>query len=246
MKTKIYSSLLAMLLLNLCAILTYAQDEKTYDHTSLETPPTYPGGMQKFYEYLGSTMKYPTMASEKNIQGTTHVSFTIEKDGSLTDVKTTNTPLGYGLEEEALRVIKSSKRWNPGQLNGKPVRVKYNVPVKFAMPNKDKTVYSHVSMETPPSYPGGMAQFYETINKNMTYPKEAAENKIMGTVNVSFIIEADGSLTDIKSEGRKIGYGIDEEAIRVMKLTKRWTPGKQNGKVVRVKYNVPIKFTMKK
>ena len=74
------------------------------------------------------------MATDNNIQGTVQVSFTIEKDGTLTDVKAEGRKLGYGMEEEAVRVLRLSKRWNVGMQNGKPVRVKYNIPLKFTMP----------------------------------------------------------------------------------------------------------------
>jgi protein TonB len=110
------------------------EDNTIYSHVSMENPPTYPGGIQKFYDWLGNTIRYPAMASENNIQGTVYVSFTIEKDGTLTDVKIDGRKLGYGLDEEATRVLKLSKRWNPGMQNSKPVRVKYNIPVKFSMP----------------------------------------------------------------------------------------------------------------
>jgi TonB family protein len=261
MKNRIYSSLLAMLLLNLCINVTYAQDEKLYDHISLETPPTYPGGIQKFYDFLGSTIKYPKAAFENNVQGTMYVTFIVEKDGSLTNLKREGRALGSGTDEEAIRSISLSKKWNPGMIAGKPVRVQYNVPVKFTIPNKTpkpvatvigKTpakpnkdgVYDHVSMETPPSYPGGIAKFYEFLGKNMSYPKTAAENKVKGTVFVTFNIEKDGSVSDAKTEGRTLGAGTDEEAIRVIKLSKKWNPGIIEGKPVRVKYNVPVKFTM--
>ena len=267
MKTRIYSSLLAVLLLNLCVNLTYAQDEKVYDYKSITTPPVYPGGMHKFYELLVNTMKYPSIAAENNIQGTTNVSFIIEKDGSLTDVKINGPKLGYGLEEEAVRSIKLTKKWTPALLNGTPVKVKYNVPVKFALPKSpkkvgpitttpattanatnegDKTIYSHASIETPPTYPGGIAKFYEFLGQNISYPKAAIANKTQGTVKVSFTIEKDGSITDVKSQNQLLGSGTDEEAIRVMTLSKRWNPGLQDGKPVRVSYQLPIKFTMKK
>jgi len=268
MKTKIFSSLIAVLMLNLCLNQAFAQDEKVYDHISLKTPPTYPGGIQKFYDFLGATIKYPTQAIENNVQGTVYTSFTIEKDGSLTDIKVDGKKLGSGTEEEAVRVLKLARKWNPGLYNEKPVRVKYSMPIKFAMPNKpkkaitsnnanthttpstsgegDKTVYSHVSMENPPTYPGGIAKFYNFLGTNMKYPKPAVDAKIEGTVYTSFTIEKDGSLSDIKVDGKKLGYGLDEEAVRVLKLSKRWNPGMQNGKVARTKYNIPVKFSLKK
>ena len=110
------------------------EDNTIYNHVSMENPPMYPGGMQKFYDWVGSTLRYPAMATDNNIQGTVQVSFTIEKDGTLTDVKSEGRKLGYGMEEEAVRVLRLSKRWNVGMQNGKPVRVKYNIPLKFTMP----------------------------------------------------------------------------------------------------------------
>jgi protein TonB len=98
----------------------------------MENPPAYPGGIEKFYRFLGDNIKYPPMAAENNIQGNVFVSFTVEKDGSLTDIKI-DRKLGYGTDEEAVRVLKLSKRWNPGMQNGKPVRVKYNIPIKFSL-----------------------------------------------------------------------------------------------------------------
>ena len=106
------------------------EDNTVYNFVSMENPPNYPGGMEKFYEYLGKNIKYPPMAAENNISGNVFVSFTVEKDGSITDAKV-DRKLGYGTDEEALRVLRLSKRWNPGMQNGKPVRVKYNIPIKF-------------------------------------------------------------------------------------------------------------------
>ncbi|WP_461789191.1 energy transducer TonB [Pedobacter sp.] len=108
------------------------EDNNVYNFVSMENPPAYPGGIEKFYKFLGDNIKYPPMAAENNIQGNVFVSFTVEKDGSLTDIKI-DRKLGYGTDEEAVRVLKLSRRWNPGMQNGKPVRVKYNIPIKFSL-----------------------------------------------------------------------------------------------------------------
>ena len=82
------------------------------------------------------------------------------------------------------------------------------------------------------------------LGKNLKYPTEAKRNKIQGRVYISFIVEADGSLSEPKVL-RGIGSGCDEEAVRVMKLSPNWIPGVQNGKKVRVNYTVPIFFSLK-
>ncbi len=110
--------------------------------------------------------------------------------------------------------------------------------------NEDK-IYSFVAMENPPKFPGGMAKFYKFISQNIKYPDQAKKDSIQGNVFISFVIEKNGSLTNIKVD-RKLGYGTDEEAIRVLKLSPNWEPGTQDGKPVRVKYNIPIRFNLDK
>ena len=110
------------------------EHEKVYDFVSIEKVPEFQGGMKKFYEYLGKSIKYPTTAQDNNVQGKVFLCFTVEKDGELSDVQVIRG-LGSGLDEEALRVIKASPRWNPGIQNGEPVRVKYNIQVNFTLDN---------------------------------------------------------------------------------------------------------------
>lgn len=124
--------------LNTVVIMGYAKkaeendEDKVHSFVSMETPPTYPGGMDKFYAYIGENLKYPEEAKKSEIQGKVFLSFTVEKDGTVNDVKV-DRRLGYGTDEEAVRVLKASKKWNPGLLNGKPVRVKYNMPIQFSI-----------------------------------------------------------------------------------------------------------------
>jgi periplasmic protein TonB len=107
-------------------------DNKVYDFVSIEKQPEFPGGISKFYGYLSKAIKYPPMAQENNVQGKVFLSFVVEKDGKLTDIQVTRG-LGSGTDEEAIRVLKASPRWNPGIQNGKPVRVKYNINVNFTL-----------------------------------------------------------------------------------------------------------------
>jgi TonB family protein len=123
------------------------EDNTVYNHVTVSNPPTYPGGVQKFYRWLGATIKYPNIASENRIQGTVYISFNVEKDGTLNDIKVDGRKLGFGLEEEAIRVVRLSKRWNPGMENGKPVRVKYNIPIKFSMPLETASIRKTVDQK---------------------------------------------------------------------------------------------------
>ena len=98
-------------------------------------------------------------------------------------------------------------------------------------------------VEEQPGYPGGDEARIKFLQENIKYPEEAKELGVQGKVFVTFVVEVDGSITDVKVL-RGIGAGCDEEAIRVVKSMPRWVPGKQRGQPVRVQFNLPIKFTL--
>lgn len=105
--------------------------KKIYETTDvLEKMPEFSGGYPALRQYLGSNLNYPNKAIEANIQGKVVVTFTVCEDGSLCDEKVIQG-LGGGCEQEALRVIKKMPRWQPGLKDGKPVKVRYILPVVF-------------------------------------------------------------------------------------------------------------------
>lgn len=98
-------------------------------------------------------------------------------------------------------------------------------------------------LEKYPEFPGGERAFAKYLSRNLKYPYSAAESNITGRVWVSFIIERNGTLSNIKVV-RGIGGGCDEEAVRVLKKAPAWSPGVQNGRPVRVAYTIPIHFQL--
>ncbi|MGP1480973.1 MAG: TonB family protein [Hoylesella enoeca] len=98
-------------------------------------------------------------------------------------------------------------------------------------------------VEEMPSFPGGPAALMQFLQSNTHYPAVAQENGVQGRVTVSFVVEKDGSITDVQV-ARSADPSLDKEAIRVVKSMPRWTPGRQNGSTVRVKFNVPVTFKL--
>ena len=98
-------------------------------------------------------------------------------------------------------------------------------------------------VEQMPSFPGGDAALMQYLSNNIKYPVVAQENGVQGRVVVSFVVEKDGSITDVKVV-RSVDPSLDKEAQRVVKSMPKWIPGKQNGSAVRVKYNVPVSFKL--
>jgi periplasmic protein TonB len=98
----------------------------------VEEMPSFPGGQGALMQYLASNIKYPVVAQENGVQGRVIVSFVVERDGSISDVKVARS-VDPSLDREAQRVVKSMPRWSPGKQNGSTVRVKYTVPVVFRL-----------------------------------------------------------------------------------------------------------------
>lgn len=114
--------------------------------------------------------------------------------------------------------------------------------VTQAAPAPSNKVFQFV--EQMPSFPGGENALMRYLHDHIRYPAVARENGIQGTVVVQFVVNTDGSIVDVKAVGQKKGGGLEEEAVRVVKGMPKWTPGKQNGRSVRVQYSLPIRFKL--
>lgn len=98
-------------------------------------------------------------------------------------------------------------------------------------------------VEEMPSFPGGPAKLFEYLSQNIHYPLVAEENGVQGRVVVTFVVERDGSITDVKVV-KSVDPSLDKEAVRLIKSMPKWKPGKQNGSAVRVKYTTPVTFRL--
>ena len=101
-------------------------------HTFVEQQPEFGSGLSDLYEYLGKNLRYPSAAQRAGVQGKVFLSFVVERDGSISDAEVLKG-IGFGCDEEALRVISSMPKWRPGRQNGRNVRVKFTVPVSFKL-----------------------------------------------------------------------------------------------------------------
>lgn len=140
--------------------------------------------------------------------------------------------------------------WKSGMQNGRHVRVAYTLPIPFPFPRDESSAKAQRSdaesltftpVEKEPEFPGGLEKFFKFLTNNLHYPDQAKENNVAGRVMVSFVVERDGTLTDVKVS-RGLGSGCDEEAVRVLRASPKWKPGMQNGRPVRVAYTMPISF----
>ena len=109
------------------------EEEEEVIFVVVESMPEFPGGQQALFKYLADNVKYPVIAQENGIQGRVICQFVVNKDGSIVDVVAVRSSGEPSLDKEAIRVIQSMPKWKPGKQRGKPVRVKYTVPVNFRL-----------------------------------------------------------------------------------------------------------------
>ena len=232
----------------------------------VEVMPEFPGGTSEMMTYLSGNIKYPEEAKEKGISGRVFLSFVIEKDGAVSNVKVAKG-IGKECDDEAVRVVKAMPKWKPGLMKGKPVRVSYMLPIFFKLdegetykPVKGETIAPQADLkpgkdgvwdiaETMPEYPGGIDGLRTYIQENLTVPEKYknVETKAEYRVFVQFVVAEDGSITNVelkKSEPSK--KDLNEEAIRVVKGMPKWKPGTVDGKPVKVRYLLPVTYRLGK
>lgn len=272
----------------------YAQNQKGDEiFTEVEKYPEFPGGNPAFMKFLADGIKYPVKAQENGEQGRVVANFVVEKDGSISNIKVIKG-VTAALDAEAVRLLNSMPRWEPGEHRNQPARVRFTLPVVFRLqgenlapakspalpisadvhekgkmldeivvvaygkhntyippspplPGRDNAESNGNELfdvvEVQPQYPGGNEAMKKFISENLQYPKIAQENGIQGRVITQFIIEKDGSLSDIQIV-RGVDPSLDKEAVRLIGTMPAWVPGTQRGNKVRVRYTLPITFRL--
>lgn len=222
-------------------------------------------------EYIYETLEYPNKAKANFVEGMAVVQFTVWKDSTIRDIKVVRDP-GEGTGEAAAKVVASMDklrpRWRPGHNRGNPVCVRYVLPVKFKLDDSEKpgnkSGYSHNDIiplnrvHENPKFPEcenikdpdcTRESLRAFILENQLYPEEALANKTEGTVMVSFIIERDGTLSNIRARN-KLSDGLSKDAVEIIQWMNSeemyWTPGQMNYEAVRTQYEVEIVYDIEK
>ena len=251
MKTNAFRLITLLMLLVVCGIQNpaQAQNDKIYTEDDVKKgtvkAPFFKksGDMeQRIKKYLDENYRAPYSASPKK---TFVIRFVVEKDGTLSnfDFKEDSDdypgfiPVSNSVDNELLRVLKAMPKMTPAKKNGKSVRYKPYFYVELT----DKLRVYDVAEEMP-EFPGGMTAMLDWLNKNIQYPSEAKKDGIQGRFNVLFIVEKDGSLSNVRVVKKENSSIFEAEIQRLMKTMPKWKPGKIAGEAVRVNYSLPIMF----
>ena len=183
----------------------------------------------------------PEAAPLKQQQPVAAVKFTANI--ALVENPADEAPTAIDLENKAIG--SETQEGEPAKGNAMPASdiVGGNGTASDGVPVSTTEIYESAGVEVYPEFPGGMEAWAKFIQKNLRYPYAAQDNSVQGKVYLSFVVERDGSISDVKVV-KGIGYGCDDEAVRVIKKSPKWKAGQQNKQTVRVRYNMPINYTL--
>ena len=212
------------------------------------------GGCANDEEFIQAKSTIPNILYKLN---GTKVVCVIDEQGNVTDFEFTQAPKNPAVAKELERCLKLLK-YKPAIYKLFTVKCKWNFWYdgnKSLLPEETEEQTSNVeaekkvedkvfdAVEQQPSFPGGEGAMFSYISNNLQYPEKAQKNGIQGRVVVKFIVEKDGSISNVEVN-RSVDTDLDNEVIRVIKSMPKWNPAKQNGTEVRAYYYVPVAFRL--
>ncbi len=249
-----------------------AMTEEAYAHSgeiyqAVDTPPEYPQGVKELFHYIATNLQVSPEVAERGFRGKTITRFVVNKNGDLSDFEVLRSCGDTTLDAEALRVLATLPKWKPAVLKNETVRTYFTLPVTYNIkPAPQDTVpapaqnpapaqepapeeekddgRTYIVVERMPEFPGGTTALFAFLQQNVKYPQIAYENNIQGKVMVQFVVDKDGSITNVQVAKSGGDRSLDKEAVRVVKAMPKWRPGMQKGKPVRVQYTMPVNFRL--
>ena len=238
----------------------YAQDKGRYSFNVDNFPDVY-GGRTELKRYLNDHLVYPTDDFKKKREGTVPLTLNITKEGKSTNILVTKS-VSESIDKEAIRLVKLID-WIPAHQQGNAVDVKFYMEITFSISKYkkiikergfDKPLYTDLPTDTSlnvyetaeqsPIFNNPEKTFSEFIYSNLEYPDVAARQNIEGNIKLTFVVEPNGMVSNIKILGDGVGGGCNNEAIRVIGLTK-YTPAIRDKKYVRYRMSFTMNFSLK-
>ncbi len=205
--------------------------------------PTFQGEkFTSFSNWVISQLKYPAEAVAKGIQGRVQVNYTVESDGTLSNIKFLYTPDPL-LGDALVKAVQSSPKWEPTKNPAFAEPFTSTVSIKFELPDKILPNDVFVIVEKMPMFPGGDVELLKFISEHAQYPAEAKASNIQGRVILNFIVNTNGKVENIKVL-KGVHPLLDAEAVRVVGLLPDFIPGTQGGKPMNVYYQVFVPFKL--
>ncbi|MCP2043711.1 TonB family protein [Pontibacter sp. HSC-36F09] len=246
-----------------------AQSKKSANepYAYVEEMPQFKGGESEMMKFLGTNIQYPAIAKSNGIEGLAVLSFVVEADGKISNVKMVKS-LSKETDEEAIRVVNMmSGQWNPGRQNGEIVRVRYTLPIRFALKESDRAAAASVANRMP-AFKGGTEAMFQAMKAHLSLPAEAKNENLNARVMVKFYVDREGQVSNVRLEGTKlkktVGPGseldymdastfqlqnktllakLSESAMAAVKATSgQWEPALKSGQPTGAEVVLPVQF----
>ena len=218
------------------------EGKKAIPFQQVAQKPGFNGGdANEFSKYVAQNVVYPESCRQSKIEGRVTLEFTVTETGKVADIKILRS-VNDDLDREAVRIVAQSPLWTPGRdENGEIVPVKYVFPVIFKHTDSEDSSH-YLEADVKPTFNGGDAnEFAKWVYSQLKYPEECMKAGISGRISLSFIVDTDGKVRDVKVL-RGAHEKLDAEALRVLKMSPDWTPGTKDGKPVPVTFTFPVNF----
>jgi len=237
-----------------------AQGKGSYSFNVDNFPDIY-GGKEEMKRFLRDHMLYPAEDMKRKWEGIVKLNFVVTKEGKIENIKVTES-VSTDVDKEAIRLLKLID-WIPSRKEGVLVNVDYTLDIPFSISKYkkyvkergfDKPLYTDIPVDTSlniyetaehsPLFNIPDKTFTEFVYTKLEYPEAASRQSIEGNVKLSFVVEPDGQVSDIKILNGGVAAGCNNEAIRVIGLTK-WKPAIRDGKYVRYRMSFTMNFSLK-
>lgn len=232
----------ALVLLFLCLnILAQAQVDTASTERWREAQ--YVHGDDSLASFILKELIYPDSAKKYRVSGEVVLWLEVSDSNTFDSIGIKSKPIGYGLEEEALRILKLTEGdWRQSRSREFLGRIAY-VSIHFQSPSNDTMAFS--ADMTRPYVAHGFKSFHHYLLENLVYPSSAVQNEAQGEVMLRFVVCKDGNICEVEVISKKIGFGLEEAAVKVVEQTSGlWEPATLNGEPVNVRYQLPIKFQL--
>lgn len=243
---------LLLLAFSLCVT---ANAQTTIHRSSIDVAAKFTEHDDDFVAYIAKHVKKPD-GINSDVKGQLVIKISIDENGKAS-VESISKSVSPEVDAAFTKAILAAPMWIPAKLKGKPVpsskMAYYNVELNKATstmtvdalnarpPLNPNSIYNAV--QSSPVFPGGDKGFDRFLRDNIQYPAAAKSNNVSGRVFIQFIVERDGTLSDMKIL-RDPGSGLGDEAIRILKASPKWTPGKMRDTIVRTQWIMPVNFSL--
>lgn len=179
----------------------------------VENQPKFPGGPEAMIQFLGDNIRYPKEAADKKISGRVICNFLVMKDGSIDSVNVVRgvDPL---LDAEAVRVLQSMPKWEPGTQRGQAVNVRYTLPVSFRLDKQDNSDIQTIGIKMEENRESELV-YLKALSENIRYPVIAQENGITGLVKAVYSVNEKGEISNVRIK-QGVDPSLDSEVVRVI------------------------------